>query len=286
MKVAISGASGFVGQHLASIFQSRGDDVVTIGRRDYQTDDTHALQTKLAGCEMLINLSGAPIIAKWTEEHKQALRSSRIDTTRKLVEALHQMESKPKLFISTSAVGIYDNRGTYGESDCNYGDDLLACICKDWEEEALKAGELGIRTAVFRFGIVLGKNGGMIQKVLTPFSLGLGGPIGNGQQAFSWIHIDDLAQAYLFALENQEVNGVYNLTAPHPIDNLAFTKALGHTLGRPTWFPVPPFVLKLMFGEGAKVMTDGQSVKPERLLESGFAFRYPTINEALEAIVK
>lgn len=254
-----------------------------IKTRDFSTQSV--VDEKIARADIVINLAGAPIIARWSEEYKKVLRSSRIETTKKIVEAMREADKKPEFFISTSAVGIYDNQRTHTEEDCQFSDDLLASICQDWEACALQAKELGIRTVIFRFGIILGKGGGMMQKVLTPFSLGLGGSIGNGKQAFSWIHIDDLEKSYAHVLEHAGSEGVYNLGAPHPVTNAEFTKALGKALSRPAFLPVPEFVLRLMYGDGCKVMTDGQSMIPKRLLDSGFVFKYPTIETALEEIV-
>jgi uncharacterized protein (TIGR01777 family) len=281
-KIAITGASGFVGTNLAKLFEQNNFNVIAIKREELK--DIEKLSQIVNECEIVINLAGANIINRWTEDYKKLLYSSRIDTTKALVQAFEKAQIKPKLFISTSAVGIYDNISTYSENDKNYSNDFLSNLCQEWEKEALKAKELNIRTAIFRFGIVLG-NGGALAKMLLPFKLGVGGIIGSGKQAFSFIHINDLLNAYKYINENENLDGVFNLTAPTPTTNYGMTKALGSALSRPTIFPVPEFVLKLIFSEGAKVLTDGQSAIPNRLLENGFKFQYSNIEESMKSLV-
>ena len=269
--IAITGSSGFVGTNLKELFQKKGFTVIGIKREELK--DLDKLTSIIEKSEIIINLAGANIINRWSESYKKILYASRIDTTQALVEAMNKAEKKPELFISTSAVGIYKNKACYDEENCELEEDFLAKLCKSWENSALRASTLGIRTAVFRFGIVLGK-GGALEKMLTPFKLGVGGTIGNGKQSFSFVHIEDLLKAYEFIYENKNLDGVFNLTAPTPTTNLGLTKALGKTLSRPTLLPVPQFVLNLIFSEGAKVLTDGQCVKPKRLLDNGFKFKY------------
>lgn len=281
-KIAITGASGFVGTSLQAMFKDQGIEVVAIKRSQLKDIDT--LTSVIEGSEAIINLAGANIINRWSDEYKKILYSSRIDTTKALIAVFNRLEKKPSVFISTSAVGIYSNKKEYNEENIEYADDFLGDLCKDWEVEALKAKELGIRTAIFRFGIVMG-DGGALSKMLLPFKLGVGGTIGNGTQPFSFIHIDDLLSAYDFVLKSEKCNGEYNLTAPVPTTNYGLTKALGKTLHRPTILPVPEFVLNLIFSEGAKVLTDGQSVVPKRLMEEGFVFKFNTIGETIEDLV-
>ncbi len=281
-KIAISGASGFVGSSLISALQDRYE-IEKISRDDLKSEEL--LRSKIEGSFAVINLAGAPIVARWSEEYKKILRSSRIESTKSIVNAICSLEKKPEVFISTSAVGIYDSRGTYSEYDKNYGEDFLAKLCADWESEALEAKKCGVRVAIYRFGVVLGKGGGMMEKVMTPFSLGVGGTIGDGKQGFSFVHLHDLIEAETKALEDSSMEGIYNLVAPNPIDNYEFTKTLGKILNRPTILPVPTFALKLLYSEGAKVLSDGQKVLPKRLEESGFEFRYGDISSALKEVV-
>jgi uncharacterized protein len=282
--LAITGSSGFVGTNLRKLFENNGFNVIGI-KRDELKDDKKLL-TIIETSDIIINLAGANIISRWTESYKKTLYNSRLDTTKALVSAMQKAEKKPELFISTSAVGIYKNSTCYDEEYYEYEDDFLANLCKDWENEALKAKELGIRTAIFRFGIVLGKGGGALDKMLTPFKLGLGGTIGYGLQSFSFIHLEDLLNVYSFVYENKDLEGVFNLTAPEPSTNYDFTKALGKSLNRPTILPIPEFVLNIIFSEGAKVLTDGQCVKPKKLLDNGFEFEFEDIKSCVDDLVK
>jgi uncharacterized protein len=284
MKIAITGVSGFVGTTLKNHFKSNGHEVVEITRNDLLS--LFQLTKKIDGCDVVINLAGASIIAKWTPEYKEILRSSRLDSTATLTKAILQSETKPKLLISTSAVGIYANDGVYDEVKYKYSDDFLGTLCQEWEKTAFEAKSDDTRVAIFRFGIVLGSDGGALAKMLTPFKFGVGGTIGDGSQAFSFIHIEDLVRAYDFVINHENLDGVFNLTAPEPTTNKGLTKALGKFLNRPTFLPLPEFVLKIIFGEGAKVLTDGQSAVPSRLMESGFEFKYKNIDETIENLVK
>jgi hypothetical protein len=279
--IAITGASGFVGTNLTKFFKSFNYKIIPISR-DILNDELK-LKNVLDESDVIINLAGANIIGRWTAEYKELLYTSRIDTTKKIVTALNQITDKNKLLISTSAVGIYDNKDTHDE-DGTFANDFLSNLCQDWESEALKAKSPNIKVSIFRFGIVLGKGGGAFAKMITPFRLGLGGIIGSGNQAFSYIHITDLLNAYKFVIENNYEN-TFNLTAPKPTINLLFTRALGKALRKPTIFPVPEFILKLIFSEGAKVLTDGQDVIPKRLLSLGFKFKYNDIKETVDGLI-
>ena len=280
-KIVMTGASGFVGRTLTRVLIENGYIVVPVGRKELS--DHKKLTELINGSYGIINLAGANIVNRWSDPYKKLLYSSRLDTTTALIVAIKESAQKPQVLISTSAVGIYKNNKPYHEENGEYSDDFLANLCKDWESKAQEAVQYGVRTAIFRFGIVLGE-GGALAKMLPPFRFGLGGTIGDGSQPFSFIHIEDLARAYLFALEGS-CSGAYNLTAPIPTTNKGLTETLGKILGRPTLFPVPEFVLRLIFGEGSKVLTDGQTVIPKRLLDARFSFLYPTIEKALEAIL-
>jgi len=282
-KIIISGASGFVGTSLIKYFENKNYELIALKREDIKNQEK--LVDILNGSFVVINLSGANIINRWSEPYKKTLYNSRIDTTKALVDAMQKCENKPKSFISTSAVGIYKNDQRYDETTTNLNDDFLASLCKDWEKEALKVKELDIRVSIFRFGIVLGKDGGALAKMLTPFKLGLGGTIGDGTQAFSFIHIDDLIKAYDFVISDESLSGIFNLTAPNPTTNLGLTKALGKKLHRPTILPIPQFVLNTILSEGAKVLTDGQQVLPHHLLNSGFKFDYEDIEKTIDSLL-
>ena len=279
--IAITGATGFVGTNLTKFFKNLNYNIIPISREILNNESK--LKNVLEQSDVVINLAGANIIGRWTPQYKELLYSSRIDTTSKIVNAINTVENKPKLLISTSAVGIYDNKDTHDENG-TFANDFLSTLCQNWEKEALKAKNETTKVSIFRFGIVLGKDGGAFAKMITPFRLCLGGIIGSGNQAFSYVHIDDLMNAYQFVIE-KNLDGIFNLTAPKPTTNLLFTRALGKALKRPTIFPVPEFVLKLIFSEGAKVLTDGQDVIPKKLLSLGFKFKFSNIEETLKALV-
>ena len=282
-KIVICGASGFVGSSLVTYFNTKNHNVITIHRDDLSNMDK--LINKLNNCDVLINLSGANIMGRWTDSYKKLLYSSRIDTTKALVQALKKCTKAPSLFISTSAIGIYKNDMPYDETTENLNNDFLANLCKDWEKEALNVNAIDTRVAIFRFGVVLGKEGGALSKMLLPFKLGLGGTIGNGEQSFSFIHIDDLVSAYQFLIDNDTLFGIFNLCSEQPTTNRGLTKALGKSLNRPTILPVPQFVLNLLLSEGASILTDGQKVLPKNLLKNGFKFQYTSIEDAIESLV-
>ena len=267
MKVALTGANGFVGSHLKEKF----NDYVIIDRGDNEEQ----ILKKLDGVNVVINLAGAPIIKKWSKEYKKVLLDSRIETTKKIVNAINK--SDVKHFISTSAIGAYPDNGSFDESFDGYGDDFLASLTQRWEEEANKSIK---PTTIIRFGVILGKNGGALSQMLTPFKIGVGGIIGDGKMMMSWIDIEDLIKLYEYIIDNS-ITGIFNATAPHPITNYEFTKALGKQLHRPTIFPLPEFVLKLIFGEGSTVLTGSKEIYPKALLDAGFQFKYPTIKDSL-----
>ncbi|MFV7790225.1 TIGR01777 family oxidoreductase [Aliarcobacter lanthieri] len=279
--IAISGSSGFVGQSLVDFLSKQNYKIINIKRDDLK--DNQKLDFIVNSCDILINLNGANIINRWSDSYKELLVSSRIDTTKSLVKSLKRVDKKQRTFISTSAVGIYDNKSMYDENG-SFANDFLSKLCQDWEKEAQKVKDDFTKVAIFRFGIVLGKNGGAFKKMILPFKLGLGGVIGSGKQSFSFIHIEDLLRVYKFIIE-KDIDGIFNLTAPTPTTNFEYTKTLGKVLNRPTIFPIPEFILKLIFSEGAKVLTDGQSTIPKNLLDLGFEFKYNNIKETLKSLV-
>jgi uncharacterized protein (TIGR01777 family) len=283
-KIAVSGATGFVGSNLIRAFEELNWEIVPLGRKDFKGKPKD-LAKRMQGVDIIINLAGAPITERWTEEYKKIMCESRIHLTRKIVDACRLMSPGPQLLISTSAVGYYATRGIHTEEKYVKADNFLGHLAEDWEKEAMKAKEIGIRTIIFRFGIVLGRDGGALKKMLIPFKSGMGGTIGDGSQAFSWIHIKDLIRAYTTAIDNPAYEGIYNLTSPHPTTNKGLTMSLGKVLHRPALLRVPKFVLRLQLGEGAQVLAEGQSVLPKRLLDSGFAFSFQEIEEAVKDCV-
>lgn len=281
----MSGANGFVGSNLCRRFRENGWEIIALGRKEFALS-TVDLAKHIQKVDVVVNLAGAPVIGRWTEAYKEILYESRITLTRKLVSACKLMEKTPSVFLSASAIGCYSTIGTHTEDDHILADNFLGRLALDWEQEAFRAKAFDCRTAVFRFGVVLGRGGGALAKMLFPFKLGLGGIIGNGRQPFSWIHIKDLVRVFEAAINDSTYEGVYNMTAPHPTSNLGLTRALGSALSRPTLLPVPEFVLRWLYGEGAQLLTSGQTVIPQRLLDSGFQFDFTSIDDAVADCLK
>jgi uncharacterized protein len=254
--------------------------------RIIEGDPTQPGKWQLAAKEhdIFINLAGASIFSRWTDEGKKLIRESRLRTTGNLVEALKR--GKGGVFLSTSAVGFYGfHQDEILTEESPPGDDFLGRMAVDWEREAMAAEEKGLRVVIPRFGIVLGEKGGALGQMIPLFKRFLGGPIGHGRQWFSWIHREDLVRAFLFLLGRPEISGPVNFTAPHPVRNKDLAKALGKALHRPSFLSSPGFMLKLVLGEFGSVLLEGQRVVPEKLLRSGFQFLYPEIEKALEQIV-
>lgn len=283
LKIAICGKSGLVGSKLESFFSSMNNDVIGVKIRDEISVEDVAKQ--IEKCDVLINLSGVSILGRWDDEYKKKLYESRIDTTKKLVDAIGLCSEKPKLFLNASAVGIYDSFHSHKDGSKKYADDFLSHLCRDWEAEARRAGNFGVRNVQMRFGVIYAKEGGAIQKMLPPFKFALGGIVGNGEQIVSWIHLQDLVKAVYFIIKTPDINGAINFTAPYPISNKEQTKIMGKLLNRPTFLPIPAFVLKLIFGEGSTVMLDSKEVYPTKLLESGFTFEYGDFEDAFQEII-
>jgi len=245
-------------------------------------------QEELAEHDAVVNLAGASIFQRWNSEVKKAIRDSRILTTRNVVEALDARKGKETHLFSTSAVGYYGFHGDEVLSeDDPAGSDFLGQLAADWEGEALKARDHGARVVLTRFGLVLGRNGGVLGQLVPLFKRYLGSPLGSGKQWFSWIHEADLANAFLFLLDRNDIEGAVNCTAPDPVRNKELTYTLAQVLGKSVIAPfVPGFVLRLVLGEFANIILEGQRVVPTRLLESGFEFRFPALKEALADILE
>ncbi|MFP5385935.1 MAG: TIGR01777 family oxidoreductase [Bacteriovoracia bacterium] len=299
MRVLITGATGFVGQRVVKQLLAEGHQVVVLSRNVakgalrlgskceyFQWIDTKSLPPLEAfkGVDGVVNLMGEGIAERrWSEEQKKIIHDSRIISTRNLIEAIGKLSQKPKVFVSASAVGIYGNRGDEEITEASpVGEDFLAQICKEWEAEAFKAREHGLRVSVIRTGVVLGRGGGALKKMLPVFKIGAGGPLGSGEQFMSWIHVDDLASMYVEALKNSSIEGVYNGTAPYPAKNKEFTYALGKALHRRAFMPVPAFGVKLIFGEMSQVLLEGQKVLPVNFKMNNFRYKYPTLEMALK----
>ena len=300
MKILMTGGTGFIGPYLTDRLLRHGHQVTVLLRSKEDAQRVPAGASQLRGDptqrgtwqeailnhDAVVNLAGASIFSKWTDEHKKAILESRVSTTRNIVEGMAADRRKGITLFSASAVGYY---GFHGDEelaeDSPPGNDFLAGVAVAWEREALKARETGARVVVTRFGIVLGPWGGALGQMIPVFRMFVGGPIGNGRQWFSWIHIEDLAEAFVFLLDHREISGPVNLCSPVPVRNRVLARALGKALHRPSIFPAPAFMIKLILGEFGSVILKGQKVFPRRLLDSGFIFQYPHIDEAIESIV-
>ncbi|MFM7323910.1 MAG: TIGR01777 family oxidoreductase [Nodosilinea sp.] len=305
MKIVITGATGFVGTRLVEGLQADGHDLVVLTRQanhgqqvfpvasfprveiiEYTPLASGPWQGVLVGSDAVINLAGAPISERWTATHKQAILDSRHLGTEKLVEALAQADPRPRVWINASAIGYYGTSETASFDETSpAGADFLSQVCQGWEGAALAVKHYGPRLVILRLGIVLGR-GGAVAKMLPVFRLFAGGPIGSGRQWFSWIHREDLVALIRRALTDDPMEGIYNATAPQPVRMAEFCKTLGQVLNRPSWLPVPEFVLETVLGDGAQVVLEGQQVLPQRLQALGFDYQYPQVREALQEVVQ
>jgi uncharacterized protein len=279
MTIGITGASGFVGRALSERLGKAGHQVRPISLRTALPPDA------LAGIDAVINLAGEPIAQRWTEAVRSRILSSRVEGTRALVNAMRT--HRPQVLVSASAVGYYGSRGdallTESEPAAS---DFLGQVTQAWEREAIEAESLGVRVTRIRIGMVLGPNGGALQKMLLPFKLGLGGPIAGGQQWMSWIHLADLLSLIEFLLRESTVRGVFNAVSPFPVTNAEFTKALGEAVHRPAIIPVPAFAVKLLFGDMAEIVLGSQRAIPDAAVRAGFTFDHPDVFGALEQVVR
>jgi uncharacterized protein (TIGR01777 family) len=303
MRIVITGGSGFIGRRLVARLLEQGDQVLVLTRRleqarrilgespnlkllPYDPYQPQAWAAALEGYEGIVNLAGEPLASsRWTETKKKEIRRSRVETTQALVQALASLNQKPQVMISSSAVGYYGSHPAgepLTETDPP-AQDFLAEVCQAWEAAARSAEELGIRLAIVRTGIVLGPDGGALGQMLAPFQFFIGGTIGSGKQWLSWIHREDWVSLVCFLLE--QGSGVFNATAPNPVQMEEFCRTLGQVLGRPSWLPVPELALELLLGEAAQVVLTGQKVIPQAALQMGFTFQYPQLKEALRQIL-
>jgi hypothetical protein len=277
MRVAVTGASGLIGTRLSSALRARGDEVVGISLRSGPPSPV-----ALAGCDAVVHLAGEEVAQRWTDKARERIRSSRVEGTRGLVAALAAAEPRPRVLVSASAVGYYGHRGDERlDESAPPGDDFLAQVCVAWEREANAAAGAGVRVVTVRTGVVLSKAGGALAKMLPPFRLGVGGPVAGGRQYVPWIHIDDLVGIYLAAIDNENWSGPVNAEAPEPVTNAEFSKALGRALHRPAIAPVPALAIRLLYGDMAEIVTEGQRAIPARALQLGYTFAHPDLDEAL-----
>lgn len=302
MRVLVTGATGLIGSALCDALLDRGDEVVGLSRDPGKATgadpkvEWHAWEPTLErppaeafeGVDGVVNLVGETIAQRWNEEIKRRIIESRRTATHNLVGTIAGLERKPKVLVNQSAVGYYGDRGNavVVESDGPGGDSFDSRVVVEWEQAAREAEAAGVRLVITRSGQILDPEGGLLGELLTPFRLGLGGPIAGGEQYFSWIHRDDEVGILLWALDDERVSGVVNATAPNPATNRDFAKALGHALGRPAVLPLPGFALDLKFGkEFGQVLRGGQRVVPKRTQELGYEFKHPELDEALEDLL-
>lgn len=287
MKIAIAGASGMIGSALYDYLGQKGHTMVAIKRN--AGDGNHPFigidSSYLSEFDAVINFAGENIAGKrWTEDQKRAILESRVKTTTFLAEQLKKTQSKPKVFINASAIGYYGNRQAESlDENSSNGSGFLPEVCRKWEECADLAARPGLRVVKTRLGVVLGKNGGALGKMLLPFQMGAGGILGSGKQYMSWVDIHDVVRAFEYILENESIEGAVNLTAPQPVTNAEFTSAMGKALHRPTVLPAPALALKIVLGDMAQEMLlEGQKVLPKKLSDSGFKFEYPSVLASLQ----
>jgi len=300
VKIFMTGGTGFIGPHIAARLIRDGHEVTILMRSAGEAKEpvpgvaylkgdptqSGSWQEEMRNFDTVINLAGASIFSRWTEQQKRAIRESRISTTRNIVEAIEISAGKSFTLFSTSAVGYY---GFHGDEDLTEespaGNDFLASVAAEWESEARAAQKKGARVVTTRFGIVLGDTGGVLGQMIPIFKSFIGGSIGNGRQWFSWVHMKDLTEAFIFLLNHPEISGPVNVCSPMPVQNKDLARAVGRALHRPSFFPAPGFMVKLVLGEFGSVILQGQKVLPRRLLESGFVFEYPEIGKAIESLV-
>jgi uncharacterized protein (TIGR01777 family) len=306
MRIFLAGGTGLVGSRLVRRLLERGDQVAVLTRRpdvarqkwgdacDVVAGDpvqTGPWMEAVGDCDAVVNLVGEGVFnRRWRRRFKELLRTSRVDSTTNIVAALarspRRADGAPRVLVNASAIGFY---GPHGDEELDEsappGDDTLARLCIDWEKAAASAATHGIRTAIVRVGVVLDREGGALTKMLLPFKMFMGGPVGSGKQWVSWIHHEDLVGLILLGLDNPRASGPMNGTAPNPVTNKELAKALGRTLHRPSFMPTPKFALRVMLGEVAGLVTTGQRVLPRKALEWGYAFKFPEIDTALRDVL-
>jgi uncharacterized protein (TIGR01777 family) len=295
MKVLVTGATGLIGRQLAPLLTTQGHEVFRLVRREpteandvpWDPDAGVLHPARLEGLNAVVHLAGESVGARWTKERKERIRSSRVEGTRLLCRALADLKQKPQTLVCASAIGYYGDRGNEQlAEESSRGEGFLPDVCAAWEQACDPARRAGIRVVNLRIGVVLSPQGGALKQMLLPFELGLGGVIGSGRQYVSWIAIDDVVGAINHCLTHAELTGPVNATAPNPASNHEFTKTLGGVLRRPTVLPMPAFAVRLAFGEmGQELLLSSTRVSPQRLQQSGYSFRYPTLEGALRHVL-
>ena len=301
MKIAVTGATGLVGTALCESLSRDGHQLVLLARRPERARQAFPMAQvvpweatsgpsstgPLEGLDALVNLAGEPIAAgRWTRARKKAIGESRAMGTAHLVEAVSRCQSRPRVLINSSAVGFYGNRGDeIVEEDSAPGVGFLASVCREWENQAEQSSRLGVRVVLLRGGLVLSTKGGALPRILLPFKAFLGGPVGSGKQWMSWVHIDDEVGIIRYAIDQDDIRGPVHCTAPNPVTNQEFSRELGKVLRRPSFMWVPAFALRILFGEMADTLLEGQRVVPRKLEAAGYRFHFPELPEALRDLI-
>ncbi|MBK1725828.1 TIGR01777 family oxidoreductase [Halorhodospira neutriphila] len=296
MRVLVTGGTGFVGRRLCADLHEAGHEVLVASRSPERARGVLPAGTDVRPQvldfldrppEGVVNLAGEPIAGKrWSEAQKQRLVESRLETTQAVVELCSRLEQPPQVLVSASAMGYYGDQGERVVTEQTPPhDEFVHRLCERWERTAREAEPYGVRVALVRIGIVLGHDGGTLERLLPPFRLGLGGPLGSGRQYMPWIHRQDLVRMIRFLLEHDELSGPFNASAPAPVTNAEFTRTLARHLRRPALLPAPAFALRLAFGEMARVLLTGARMQPERIQQAGFEFEYPGLDQALGEIL-
>jgi len=287
MRITITGGTGFLGRHLTKRLSSLGHEVVLIRRPDL-SEGSDRISKLIKSAHVVINLAGSPVITRWSEKNKREILASRLDTTDMLVKAVLGLPAaeRPSLFISASAIGIYDSINIHKEDSGFFDDNFLADVVRQWENCLKPLDDTDVRVCVVRIGMAMGEDGGIMQKLTPLFKAGLGGQIGSGRQGFSFIHYTDICRAVSFLTENSKCKGIFNFTAPQYTTNALFTRTLAKECHRPAFFRVPGAALRLVYGEAAVALLSGQFVYPQHLLDCGYEFSYPDIVSAVKAVLE
>jgi len=297
MRILITGASGLIGTALQRSFDEIGHELLLASRKEakdsqhiqWDVEKGFSEPERLEGIDAVVHLAGESVFGlSWSDAKKKAIRDSRVDGTRSVVEAISKLKARPNVLVAASAIGFYGDRGDEEMTESSAaGDTFLAEVSKEWESEARRAEDAGIRTVLLRTGIILSKDGGALGTMLLPFKLGIGGVVGSGKQWMSWISIDDHIRVINYAIEYENVRGAVNSVSPNPVTNGEFTKTLGEVLYRPTILPLPSFAVNMVFGEmGDALLLASTRVMPKRLEDAGFEFKYPELKTAIEHAVK
>ncbi len=300
MKILIAGGTGLIGSALTHSFIQNNDQITLISRTPDRINsglnaipwDIDRISQEIESMDIVINLAGAsiagssPLSMRWTNQRKSLIRSSRIQSGKIILKAIQKSTHKPEVLIQASAIGYYGSRGNQpANENTPHGVDFLADVCQGWEESTSGVEELGVRRIISRLGLVLSREGGLLPLLSLPYKFYLGGPLGKGQQSMSWIHIEDVVRSYHYFINERSTQGVYNLTAPIPVNNKAFSSSLGRSLNRPSWLAIPAGAVNLLLGEASTLAIDGREVLPQRLLESGFEFLFKNIDSALDDLI-